>query len=125
MNYKVSIIICTYNRAPFLKRTLNSLKNLEYKNFEVVVINGPSTDETERIIYPYRNSIKILNNPKTNLSISRNMGIKASAGDIVAFIDDDAIPDRKWLNDILSLYTEPSIGEIGRASCRERVVGLV
>lgn len=113
MNYKVSIIICTYNRAPFLKRTLNSLKNLEYKNFEVVVINGPSTDETERIIYPYRNSIKILNNPKTNLSISRNMGIKASAGDIVAFIDDDAIPDRKWLNDILSLYTEPSIGGVG------------
>ena len=113
MNYTVSIVICTYNRAPFLKRTLNSLANLNYKNFEIVVVNGPSTDETEDVLEPFQNSIKILKNPQTNLSISRNIGIKASAGDIIAFIDDDAIPDPNWLNDILALYTDPNIGGVG------------
>lgn len=113
MNKKVSIVICTYNRAPFLKRTLRSLRNLNYKNFEVVVVNGPSTDETEMILEKYKDKIKVAKNPYTNLSISRNMGIKLSAGDIIAFIDDDAIPDKYWLDDIVSYYTDDSIGGVG------------
>lgn len=114
MNSKrVSIVICTYNRAPFLLRTLESLTNLDYKNFEVVVVNGPSTDETEEILDKYKNAVKVRNNPFTNLSISRNIGIRASTGDIIAFIDDDAIPDSKWLNDLLSLYTDETIGGVG------------
>ena len=90
---KVSIVICTYNRADFLKRTLKSLQYQIYKNFEVIVVNGPSTDGTKDILEQYKGIVKIAVNPKTNLSISRNMGIRMSAGDIVAFIDDDAIPD--------------------------------
>lgn len=113
MEKKVSIVICTYNRAPFLNRTLKSLSKLEYKNFEVIVVNGPSTDETDSILDKYKNSIKIAKNEITNLSISRNIGIRLSAGDIIAFIDDDAIPDKYWLNDIVSLYTDKTIGGVG------------
>ena len=113
MDKKVSIVICTYNRASFLKRTLRSLENLKYKNFEVIVINGPSTDDTQKILDLYKNVIKVSNNPVANLSISRNMGIKLSSGDIVAFIDDDAIPDPMWLNDIISMYTDKKIGGVG------------
>ena len=47
---KVSIVICTYNRADFLKRTLKSLQYQIYKNFEVIVVNGPSTDGTKDIL---------------------------------------------------------------------------
>ena len=113
MEKQVSIVICTYNRAPFLKRTLRSLSKLNYKNFEVIVVNGPSTDETDTILEKYIGKIKIAKNPYTNLSISRNMGIKLSAGDIVAFIDDDAIPDKEWLNDIVSYYIDDKIGGVG------------
>lgn len=113
MEKKVSIVICTYNRAPFLKRTLRSLRNLNYKNFEVVVVNGPSTDDTELILEKYAEKIKIARNPYTNLSISRNMGIKISSGDIIAFIDDDAIPDKYWLDDIVSYYTDDTVGGVG------------
>ena len=110
---KVSIVICTYNRADFLKRTLKSLQYQIYKNFEVIVVNGPSTDGTKDILEQYKGIVKIAVNPKTNLSISRNMGIRMSAGDIVAFIDDDAIPDEHWLDDIVSMYKNDKIGGVG------------
>lgn len=113
MNKKVSIVICTYNRSDFLNRTLKSLKNLHYSNFEVIVVNGPSTDRTDEVLKKYEKSIKIAKNDKANLSISRNIGIAKSSGDIVAFIDDDAIPDKYWLDDIVSLYTDSSIGGVG------------
>ena len=116
MSKSVSIVICTYNRAEFLNRTLYSLKNLNYKNFEVIVINGPSTDNTYMILEKYSDRIKIDNNPYTNLSISRNMGIALSSGEIVAFIDDDAIPDKYWLDDIVSLYNDDKVGGVG-AKC--------
>jgi phosphomannomutase/glycosyltransferase involved in cell wall biosynthesis len=113
MDKLVSIVICTYNRAASLNRTLYSLKHLHYKKFEVVVIAGPCTDNTNDVLLKYERTIKIAHNPHKNLSISRNMGIRMSAGDIIAFIDDDAIPDRYWLNDILSMYTDKSIGGVG------------
>lgn len=110
---KVSIVICTYNRASFLKRTLKSLQYQTYKNFEVIVVNGPSTDETENILEAYKGSIKIGVNPEANLSKSRNIGIKHASGDIIAFIDDDAIPDKDWLKDIVSMYKNDRIGGVG------------
>ncbi|MDR0558048.1 MAG: glycosyltransferase [Treponema sp.] len=112
MNKTVSIVICTYNRAHQLNRTLNSLKNLAYKNFEVVVVNGPSTDNTRDVLARYEGKIKTGANSQTNLSISRNIGIELSAGEIIAFIDDDAIPDKYWLDDILSLF-EDGVGGVG------------
>ena len=113
MNKTVSIVICTYNRAPFLRRTLYSLKKLNYRNFEIVVINGPSTDETEEVLAAYEGKIKVGQNPETNLSISRNMGISLASGEIVAFIDDDAIPDSMWLDDIVSMYDDVTVGGAG------------
>lgn len=109
----VSIVICTYNRAAFLQRTLHSLSRLNYKKFEVIVINGPSTDDTERVLKMYRDTIKVGKNELANLSVSRNMGIALAGGDIVAFIDDDAIPDVMWLDDIVSLYEDASVGGAG------------
>ena len=114
MSLKVSIVICTYNRAAFLRRTLYSLKRLNYKNFEVIVVNGPSDDCTDEVIEQFKTSIKVARNDLKNLSVSRNIGIQYAAGDIVAFIDDDAIPDEYWLDDIVELYmSDSSIGGVG------------
>lgn len=109
---RVSIVICTYNRAPFLKRTLESLKRQTYNNFEIVVVNGPSTDDTAELLTSYEGKIKIRQTPFANLSISRNVGIRAATGDILAFIDDDAIPYPQWLDDICSLY-DVGVGGVG------------
>lgn len=109
-----SIVICTYNRDEYLERTLKSLNKLKYDFFEVVVVNGPSTDRTEQVINRYQDKIKIVKNPVANLSISRNLGIKNSCGDIIAFLDDDAIPEENWLDQISELYVnKKNIGGAG------------
>ncbi|MCL2567056.1 MAG: glycosyltransferase [Alphaproteobacteria bacterium] len=106
---KISVVINTYNRALVLEETLSSLYYLEYPDFEVIVVNGPSTDNTEEILLKYESDIKIGRTSKRNLSISRNIGIAMAAGDYVAFIDDDAIPDRKWLNKLLKSFNTPEV----------------
>lgn len=113
MSKKISVVICTYNRADFLNRTLYALQRQTYRNFEVVVVNGPSTDYTKEILKKYEKAIKILNNPYANLSISRNMGIEASAGEIIAYIDDDGIPDPDWLQNIALEYEDDTVGGVG------------
>src|SRR5207248_184083 len=51
--------------------------------------------------------------PEVHLSKSRNVGIRAAAGDVVAFIDDDAIPEPAWLSDLAAAYDSESVGGAG------------
>ena len=113
MALSASIIINTYNRADSLERTLQSLRYLDYPSFEVIVVNGPSTDGTDAMLSRWANDIKIGSCPERNLSISRNIGIAMAAGDIVAFIDDDAIPEPEWLARLVEGYDSEQVGGVG------------
>ena len=110
---KVSIIINTYNRASYLKKALHSLQYLDYPRFEIIVVNGPSTDDTSQLLNEYKNYIKIGTCSLRNLSISRNIGIAMAAGDIVAFLDDDAIPEPEWLTNLVKYYDSPEVAGVG------------
>lgn len=101
----VSIVICTYNRGDHLDRCLDYLQYQSNQNFEVIVVNGPSTDNTDEVIERYRDRIKVAHNPTRNLSVSRNLGIELADGDIVAFIDDDALPFDDWVDTILEEFS--------------------
>ncbi|MCG7848372.1 MAG: glycosyltransferase, partial [ANME-2 cluster archaeon] len=110
---QVSIIVCTYNRVAYLKKCLDSLQKLNYPNYEIIVVNGPSTDKTDDLLSDYCD-IKNLNQPKLNgLSVARNIGIKASSGEIIAFIDDDAVADANWLTCLAEEYKDESVGGVG------------
>ncbi|NJR49737.1 MAG: glycosyltransferase [Leptolyngbyaceae cyanobacterium CSU_1_3] len=100
---QVSIVICTYDRSDYLLRCLSYLKDQSYPYFEVIVVNGPSEDNTTKVLAD-RQDIKVVQNPHRNLSISRNLGIEQAAGEIVAFIDDDALPYDNWLSEIIDRY---------------------
>ena len=100
----VSVIICTYNRKDYLERCLEYLTFQSNENFEVVVVDGPSDDGTDQVLEAYRDRVKIVKNPERNLSKSRNLEIDAASGDVVAFIDDDAIPFDDWIDQILIEY---------------------
>lgn len=100
----VSVVICTYNRRDYLERCLDYLQCQSHSNFEVIVVDGPSNDGTKELLESWRGRIKIANNPLRNLSVSRNLGIELAHGDIVAFIDDDAIPFDNWIERILDEY---------------------
>lgn len=108
-----SIVINTYNRGPSLAITLDSLRFLKHPSFEVVVVNGPSTDSSVQLLEGWRDRVKVGHCPVTNLSISRNIGIAMASGDVVAFIDDDAVPEPEWLDQLEAGYTSRNVGGVG------------
>ena len=111
-----SIVINTYNRAEPLRRLLSGLAHLRDATFEVVVVNGPSTDGTGALLQEYHGRIKAVACASRNLSESRNLGIAAAAGDVIVFIDDDALPaDEHWLARYAALFAsgEARVGAAG------------
>lgn len=108
-----SIVICTDGRAESLRNTLRSLCYQEYPHFEVCVVCGPTEDSTPEVIAQYGGAIKVAHNPERNLSISRNIGIALASGDVIAFIDDDSIPEPEWLRDLAAAYADDSVGGAG------------
>jgi glycogen(starch) synthase len=109
----VSVIVCTLNRAAHLKRALEGLRQQTYPDFEVIVVNGPSTDGTEAVLNEFATDIRIGFCPERNVSASRNVGIKLAQGEILAFTDDDAIPDSKWIDSLMLPYRDPTIAGVG------------
>ncbi len=108
-----SIVINTDNRAGSLGRTLESLRHLDYPDFEVCVVQGPTPDGTGEVLEPWRGSVKLAHCPLRNLAISRNIGIALAAGEIVAFIDDDAVPEPEWLRDLAAAYGSADVDAAG------------
>ena len=112
-NLSVSIVIVTVNRADSLDRTLQSLRQVRYENFEVLVVDGPSVDHTQEVVKRHANSIRPFINTVRNISGARNTGIAHAKGDIIVFIDDDAIPEPDWLDHLLAPYADPDVISVG------------
>jgi glycosyltransferase involved in cell wall biosynthesis len=109
---RVSVVISTLDRAEGLAQTLDALRYQTHDALEVVVVDGPSTDHTPAVLASYPD-VKVDACPAANLSMSRNIGIRAASGDIVAFIDDDAIPEFGWIEDLVAGYTSDDIAGVG------------
>ena len=109
-----SIVINTLNRGPELQKVFESFRWLKYSGeFEVIVVNGPSTDNSGEVISSWLPKIRAGTCDVANLSVSRNIGICMARGDIVAFIDDDAIPEPEWLTQLAEAYSAPIVGAVG------------
>ncbi len=109
----VSVVINTYNRGWHLDRCLRALQQQTWKSFEVVVVNGPSTDDTESRLKSWEGTLRLVLTSSRVLSVSRNLGIAASRGEIVAFIDDDAVPNQNWLAELIPAFADPGVGGAG------------
>ena len=110
---RISVVICTRNRADELANCLGSLEYQTAPEFEVLVVQGPCADHTDAVIERYAGRLRHLRCANANLSEARNIGIAAAASEVVAFIDDDAVGHPKWLEQLISGYTADDIGGVG------------
>ncbi len=86
---RVSVILPVYNGAATIGMALKSVFAQSFTDYEVVVVDDGSTDDTASVLAGYGDGIRVINQPNRGLSAARNAGIHASRGEYVAFIDDD------------------------------------
>jgi O-antigen biosynthesis protein len=92
---RVSVIVCVYNGAATIRDCCEGLLELDYPDYEVIIVDDGSTDRTAEIVsaYPFR----LIRTHNQGLSSARNTGLAASSGELIAYTDGDARPDPDWL----------------------------
>jgi glycosyltransferase involved in cell wall biosynthesis len=92
-NPKVSVIIPTYNRGWILREAIDSVLAQDHRDYELIVVDDGSTDDTRQILGSYGRDIVVLQQPNRGVSGARNRGIAESRAPLVAFLDSDDL----WL----------------------------
>lgn len=109
-SYKIkplfSIVTATYNSEKTLERTLKSIINQTYSNYEVIIVDGNSSDSTLEILSTYKNYIKILvSEEDEGIYDAFNKGVRLSHGEFVYFLNsDDNFKDKNVLKDVAEFY---------------------
>lgn len=86
-----SVIVCTYNRAHIISRALNSLLKQSCQDWECIIIDDESTDDTKKVVAPFleRNNFRYLPHSHRGCALSKNAGIEAARGKYITFLDSD------------------------------------
>lgn len=94
----VSVIVATHNRTQSLATCLESLAQLDYPNYEIIVVdNAPSSDATRELIQQTYPAVRYVREATPGLAVAHNRGLLEATGSVVAFTDDDVRADRLWL----------------------------
>ncbi len=101
-NPLVSVIIPTYNRGWILKETIDSVLAQDFTDFELIVVDDGSTDNTQGILDSYKEDIIVLQQQNKGVSSARNRGIVSASGQFIAFLDSDDL----WLPKKLSTQVD-------------------
>ncbi len=108
---RVSVLICTYNGARTLGETCAAVAQLDYPDVEVIVVDDGSNDDSPEIAE--RNGFRVISTDNRGLSSARNTARAAASGEIVAFIDDDAMPDPQWLTYLVDTFARTDFVAVG------------
>lgn len=110
----VSVIIVTRNRPQMIQRCLDHLLRQTYDPFETIVVDASSDRQTEEVVKRYP-AVRYIYLPdgKNKMTQSRNLGVSAARGEIIAFIDDDSLVREGWLANLVSTYRSEDVGGVG------------
>lgn len=116
----ITVILCTYNRAHSLSKALESAANLTVPNYiawEVLVVDNNSDDQTPKVVEQFSNRyptrFRYLFEPRSGKSHALNSGIQAARGNILAFMDDDVLVERSWLNNLTTVLHAGECAGVG------------
>ena len=105
----ISVIVPVYNVERYLEECLNSIQHQSYTNIEVILVNDGSTDHSKRICERYceeDSRFHLLNQENQGQSVARNVGVAASTGEFIAFVDSDDIIQHNYLETLMQYMTE-------------------
>lgn len=104
----ISAIICTYNRAGYLGAAIASLLKQTYSNYEIIVVDNASTDDTKAVVEAYlpHPHLTYVYEGTLGLSAARNRGAAIARGSILAYLDDDAEASPQWLAALTEAFAD-------------------
>jgi cellulose synthase/poly-beta-1,6-N-acetylglucosamine synthase-like glycosyltransferase len=106
-----SVVICTRNRPQALDRCLQALAQLAYPHYEVLVVdNAPSDGRALEVARRW--GARYLVEPAPGLSRARNSGARACSSEVIAFTDDDAVPEPLWLSRLAAQFRDPGVAAV-------------
>jgi GT2 family glycosyltransferase len=108
---RISVVVCTHNGSTTIGQCCDELTKLDYPDFEIIVVDDGSTDNTASIVSNY--DVKLIQTKNHGLSSARNTGANAATGEIVAYIDDDAWPDPHWLRYLALAFDSGDYAGVG------------
>lgn len=114
-----SVIVCTHNRAKSLANTIYALLCQEYplEKFEILVVDNGSIDDTKEVVESIKQKANVplhyIFEERIGLSYARNTGVDKARGQVVCFTDDDALPGKHWLKNILLAFEDDSVAVAG------------
>lgn len=110
---KVSVIIPAYNGDRYLAAAINSILAQTYQDYEIVVVDDGSTDNTPQVVQQYGGRVQYLSQANQGVAASRNLGLTASRGEYIAFLDqDDVFLPHKLASQVSLLSQDPKLGMI-------------
>ena len=107
---RVSVVITAFNAGPLIAATLDSIVTQSYRDFEVIVVDGGSTDRTVEVVSGYPSPVRLIAGERLSKSAGRNTGIRSARGDYIAFVDaDDLWLPQKLGRQVDYLKSSPSL----------------
>ena len=112
MSVPVSVVVVSFDRPQSLHLCLVGLSQLYYENYEIIVVANASSREG-LAAFAHRDQVKLVEFDEPNISAARNRGIEMSGGEIIAFIDDDAVPEPTWLDHLVGAFDDQNVSAAG------------
>lgn len=130
----ISVVVAVRNEVQYIEKCIKSLANQDYPDYEIIVVDGMSDDDTYELLKKLQKKydFKLLRNERRNAAAGRNIGIGVARGDVIAFIDGDAVASRNWLSSIAKAFERNSAVGVGGpdllpedSEYKARAIGLV
>ena len=108
---RISVVIPAYNEESAIERCLESLKKQTYKDYDIIVVNAESTDKTAEVSARYTDNV--ITAKTGSPGPARNLGVKSSQSEVIAFTDADTIVAESWLSEIAKKFEDSKVVGVG------------